>query len=1464
MTTKEVSKPLTGTVNICVVGLSGFKQNSGNIGVGKSCFCNRFVRPKADSYINNHDSALYSLSDFNSPVVNGDHYLYWGQVVRNYEDDNSRIVYRVIEQTEFIDEQTGVPFCADDILPYHKRALQTNLSSDGKIAYYNSDQVSLPNGYPQDYMPDSQLNIDGFICVFDIKSNNSDANGYFELQFKFFQSLIDELFQVGKPFLVAATKCDESDNQSLSVISEFISNKPNIPLIETSAHRNIGIDDAFRALAQMILLESEFVFKPIDYSVEEAKKNEEEISLITELNQILEDHVDSCTTKWSEVIDDIQDDLAYIKVIDCIGSEAAQKQFRKHLRKLKADLEERKYYEYMSLLPKTLQQIWPTYSALLRTVGSVENWSTCCNWIRHNMGTCHKYIIIFPDDLPWSESDHLLRDDPRIPYDLLLQSDAEVMFRTHIKNLRERREVDLAKLEFRKLLIHIPNILPGMDISAIESYVKYETCYIKLSVNDRKQIYQEYQSDLTERCRTDFIELLFESPDICKALLQADNDYTKLDISQLKGCISKDNRYKRLKHLKSTDIDQILLDYVICMHGKGRCIYGDGKCMNKVMRGITAKHPREEHSKYDIRLCLCAMCCDPYKIERILDRLWKNKKCSIDQNKPEDILIEMPFEGDMKKISLQLTSLHSAHHVNANEFQGFVLIYSTLRLASFVTMRNLFLSLPQDIPVLVLAVTDADFDYGVSFDRAYAAKLLADGSNLAKQRNNFLWLYSPRFPNHVGDFSLFFSLVLSISLSKAGLPLKRVAATSLSSSAPSLIDSIRKSKGSTSSAQKNLLVPTNSAKMKYSDAVNENQPALSTTMQNNVIDLYSRQRCESMHGKRKTGNYTSFDQGSDTELDEERNYIPTAEKIDNLISNSGSIDEDEGINAVNNFADIKKMWEQKSISTDADNTSKVSLTTPDLSTQRNVSIDGTAIDNTDSNSTVPLDSDAKVNDVVTDSSASHSPSPFKESSIVQESVARPKTISSKLVLPIAVEEEDIMTIDKTPATYSSSKLNATNVNSTPVNSEYGTDEVDGSPAALKIQLPHHRTKSKETNIDDIIHTTTRAIKETNIDDVIPTRTKTYKETSLDDVIETKIIQKKETNLDNIISNKEPSILAVTDLTQSRQTTRSSNHSQDNILPTKMSKTVSSYSISDVQYPKTEHTVGLVKQISADTSKSYGSKIHYGLKRQSSLYKSESLPTLVLSSNADDLAKSPDAQHNTTAPLALPEDFEHTVVKDETTPYVRTGVKKENVRRKKFSFYSKHAFRNRELFGNKKAQTDKSPEVKNQSEPEQTRPNRLLSPDREPELPNRLQLDIHGSDDSEDSCEEALSKLSSSRILKNDFLQLLRTKKYRQDQQKKAKRDQKRQRKEQERRLEDERRKQRKQRRTDEKMNKKISKLHSTSCQSQFTLNDMAKNKSNMVPDFIENCIKYLEKHGIYALYNFIRAVKYISCMVSPR
>lgn len=49
-------------INVSVVGLSGVEKDKGQAGVGKSCLCNRFVRPLTDSYEIEHISVLSQVS----------------------------------------------------------------------------------------------------------------------------------------------------------------------------------------------------------------------------------------------------------------------------------------------------------------------------------------------------------------------------------------------------------------------------------------------------------------------------------------------------------------------------------------------------------------------------------------------------------------------------------------------------------------------------------------------------------------------------------------------------------------------------------------------------------------------------------------------------------------------------------------------------------------------------------------------------------------------------------------------------------------------------------------------------------------------------------------------------------------------------------------------------------------------------------------------------------------------------------------------------------------------------------------------------------------------------------------------------------------------------------------------------------------------------------------------------------
>lgn len=45
-------------INIAVVGLSGTEKDKGQVGVGKSCLCNRFMRSLSDDYSVDHISVL--------------------------------------------------------------------------------------------------------------------------------------------------------------------------------------------------------------------------------------------------------------------------------------------------------------------------------------------------------------------------------------------------------------------------------------------------------------------------------------------------------------------------------------------------------------------------------------------------------------------------------------------------------------------------------------------------------------------------------------------------------------------------------------------------------------------------------------------------------------------------------------------------------------------------------------------------------------------------------------------------------------------------------------------------------------------------------------------------------------------------------------------------------------------------------------------------------------------------------------------------------------------------------------------------------------------------------------------------------------------------------------------------------------------------------------------------------------
>lgn len=234
--------------SVAVVGLSGTEKEKGCLGVGKSCLCNRFVRPQADEYNRDHISVL-SQTDFSGPIVNNEHWLYWGET-RKATEEGFELTFSVIEQTEFVDDACFQPFRSGKMEPYYKRVAATKLSSAEKLMYVCKNQLGVEKEYEQHYLQDGRFNVDGFVCVFDVSEIQGREIGR---QIELTAHILGTLLKTKKPVILATTKNDEVYPPYMREAEKLVNRrefKGLIPLVETSAHDSVNVDLAFWACVQ--------------------------------------------------------------------------------------------------------------------------------------------------------------------------------------------------------------------------------------------------------------------------------------------------------------------------------------------------------------------------------------------------------------------------------------------------------------------------------------------------------------------------------------------------------------------------------------------------------------------------------------------------------------------------------------------------------------------------------------------------------------------------------------------------------------------------------------------------------------------------------------------------------------------------------------------------------------------------------------------------------------------------------------------------------------------------------------------------------------------------------------------------------------------------------------------------------------------------------------------------------------
>ncbi|KRG06900.1 rho GTPase-activating protein 190 isoform X3 [Drosophila mojavensis] len=529
--------------NISVIGLSGTEKDRGQVGVGKSCLCNRFMRPMADDYFIDHISVL-SQSDFSGRIVNNDHFLYWGEV-RKTTDEGVEYNFNIIEQTEFMDDSTFQAFKVGKMDPYLKRCTATKVFSAEKLMYICKNQLGIEKEYEQKVMPDGRLSIDGFVVVFDV---SPVPNRSVEKQVEFVQNAIANILKNKKPLVLVTTKNDDAYElyvREAEKISQRKDYKSTVQLIETSAHESINIDLAFLMLAQMIDKVKNRV-KIISYQ-ESAKSRKELLDIRSEaVTRLIRNQITDYHILWSQGSKMLSQYREWNEFLNIFGHEAGQKLFRRHMKKLRDDHLNKKLHQYLDKFALALEYLLPDISAL--NISDDDAWECARNYLQNHI-EFDQYFYEFPQ-VSWTDflDMDVPDDETRIPFDVLETNEAETVFRNYLNSVQQDKKKIGWKQQFKMLLEESGFVTPGKQLSEVRVLFMGRECFEALSEHDCQQIYDIHQDEIIEKSKQNFVELLLEHAQYFLQFKNVDI-ITQEDVRQITDVIQEDSRYKMLDRL---------------------------------------------------------------------------------------------------------------------------------------------------------------------------------------------------------------------------------------------------------------------------------------------------------------------------------------------------------------------------------------------------------------------------------------------------------------------------------------------------------------------------------------------------------------------------------------------------------------------------------------------------------------------------------------------------------------------------------------------------------------------------------------------------------------------------------------------------------------------------------------------------------------------------------------------------
>ncbi|KAL0810129.1 hypothetical protein ABMA28_010927 [Loxostege sticticalis] len=552
-------------VTVSVVGLSGTEKDKGQLGVGKSCLCNRFVRTHADDYNVDHISVL-SQSDFSGRVVNNDHFLYWGSVQKDNDDTEYR--FEIVEQTEFVDDACFQPFKAvGKTETYVKRCVATKLQSAEKLMYVCKNQLGIEKEYEQKLMPDGKLSVDGFLCVYDVSLVPGRS---WEKQNEVLAAILQNIIKLKKPVVLVTSKNDEACEQGVREAERLVQRKEfkgAIPIVETSSHDNVNVDQAFVLLAQMVD-KAKARIKVANYA-EALRIRRETLDFVTEaFTQLIRIHVQDHKEMWSAASKRLCHYAEWVKFVQQFGNDGTQVVYRRHIRRLKEERAAKKLRKQLAKLPQVLSRMQ------LPTEDLQENdWPMVVRQLRSH----RDFSVYFsesraPDSGSESGSDlesplgtdttlrvgeratryQTLGQSQKIPYEILETNEAASVFKTFLHEAQEEQRNYEWCQQFKRLLEETGYVTPGKQLSEVRVLLMGRECYEALTEEQQQRVYDQHQRQIQRRAKHNLQELLLEHADLFYHFksISPTGTITQEDIKEITDVLQDDSRYKMLDRME--------------------------------------------------------------------------------------------------------------------------------------------------------------------------------------------------------------------------------------------------------------------------------------------------------------------------------------------------------------------------------------------------------------------------------------------------------------------------------------------------------------------------------------------------------------------------------------------------------------------------------------------------------------------------------------------------------------------------------------------------------------------------------------------------------------------------------------------------------------------------------------------------------------------------------------------------